>query len=87
MVIKARKANGLYVLDRAALLSEVLVVAFENLNKTTLWHKRLGHISGERTNRSQQVRPVGWKQARKVGFLWSLLYWQAIMSEVQYYST
>ena len=46
MVIKkGTKNNGLYVLQRTAIIGEVSVSTSQNMNKTLMWHMRLGHMS------------------------------------------
>ncbi|PKU72844.1 Retrovirus-related Pol polyprotein from transposon TNT 1-94 [Dendrobium catenatum] len=45
VIMKGIKRNGLYVLQGATLVGETHVTAKQNLDKTKLWHQRLGHLS------------------------------------------
>ena len=45
VVLKAEKRNGLYLLDGVAIIGTAAVVAPKILDKTTLWHMRLAHVS------------------------------------------
>ncbi|KAH9650610.1 Integrase catalytic domain-containing protein [Citrus sinensis] len=45
VIMKGTKNNGLYVLQRIAVTGEVSVSTSQNLNKTLIWHMRLGHMS------------------------------------------
>ncbi|TXG72438.1 hypothetical protein EZV62_001017 [Acer yangbiense] len=45
VVMKAEKRNGLYLLDGVAIIGTAAVAAPKILDKTTLWHRRLTHVS------------------------------------------
>ena len=45
VIMKGTKNNGLYVLQQIAVSGEVSVSTSQNLNKTLIWHMRLGHMS------------------------------------------
>ena len=45
VIMKGAKNNGLYVLQRTTIIWDVSVLISQNLNKTLMWHMRLGHMS------------------------------------------
>ena len=45
MVMKGIKKNGLYVLEGSSVLVSTVMTAIYELDRTTLWHLRLGHMS------------------------------------------
>ncbi|KAH9649112.1 hypothetical protein KPL70_025867 [Citrus sinensis] len=45
VIMKGAKNNGLYVLQGTTITRDVSVLTSQNLNKTLMWHMRLGHMS------------------------------------------
>lgn len=44
-IIKGTRRNDVYILDREVIVGEFGVSIDNNIDKTKLWHLRLGHMS------------------------------------------